>query len=373
MVAKIYLTISELIGTIIGAGFLAIPYVIMKSGASIGLLHLLIIGLMITFTMLCLGEVALRTKQNHQLTGYAEKYLGKWGKRIMFVSVIFGVYSAVLAYLIAEGVSISQLIFSSTEHAFMISVIFWIVLSCFVFFGIKALKEGEFLGNLIIILIVFLITIFFTSKIDIDNLTTISLINAWAPFGVILFAYQAYTAVTEAKIILGKEKRKMKSAIIYAHILAFVVYAIFAIVVLGYKGMGTPEIATLSLGKPFIFLGIFTMLTSYLSLSVSLMDNLMFDYKIRKMKAWFFTISVPILLYIAFYLINKTSFTLVLGVGGVISGGVMAILILLMHKKAKTLGDRKPEYEIPYSNILAIILSVIFITGAVIEIIHAIK
>lgn len=373
MVNKIYLAIAELIGTIIGAGFLAIPFVMMKSGASIGLIHLLVIGIIITISMLYLGEIALRTNKNHQLTGYASKYLGKTGKKIMFISVAFGVYSSVLAYLIAEGISISHLLFNSGNYAFIISIIFWIFLSFLTYKGIKALKKGESFSVLLMILIIALITVIYTPNIQIDNLTFINLTNAFVPFGVILFAYQSFTAITEVKLILGKDKKKMKNSIIYSHIIAFIIYAIFAIVVLGVKGTSTPEIATLSLGKPFIFLGILTMLTSYLSLSISLMDNLKFDYEMHKIKAWLYTISVPLLLFLILTFFKKTSFILVLGIGGVISGGLTAILIILMHGKAKKLGDRKPEYSLPYSRILAIILSLIFITGAITEILHAIK
>ena len=373
MVDKIYLAMAELIGTIIGAGFLAIPFVMMKSGAPIGLLHLLIIGIIISITMLYLGEIALRTKANHQLTGYASKYLGRLGKKIMFISVAFGVYSSILAYLIAEGISISHLIFNSAEYAFPISLIFWAFLSFLTYKGIKALKKGESFSVFLILIIISLITIIYTPEVNIDNLTYINLVNAFLPFGVILFAYQSFTAITEVKLILGKERDKMKNTIVYAHIIAFVVYAIFGLVVLGVKGLATPEIATLSLGKPFIFLGILTMLTSYLSLSISLMDNLRFDYEMHKMKAGLYTILVPLILFIILTFIEKTSFILVLGIGGVISGGLTAILILLMHNKAQKLGDRKPEYSLPNTKIISIILALIFIVGAIIEIMHSIN
>lgn len=373
MVDKIYLGIAELIGTIIGAGFLAIPFVMMKSGAPIGLLHLLIIGIMITISMLYLGEIALRTKENHQLTGYASKYLGKKGKTIMFISVAFGVYSSIIAYLIAEGISISNLLFNSNQYSYVISLIFWAFLSYLTYQGITALKKGESFSVLLILIIIASITAIYTPEIKIDNLTYINLLNAFAPFGVILFAYQSFTAITEVKLILGKEKDKMKNTIVYAHIIAFIVYAIFGIVVLGVKGLATPEIATLSLGKPFVFLGILTMLTSYLSLSVSLMDNLRFDYKMHKFKAWLWTISIPIILFIILHLLEKTSFILVLGIGGVISGGLTAILIILMHNRAKKLGDRKPEYSLPASKIIAITLSIIFIAGAIIEIYNSLS
>src|SRR3989344_5504492 len=92
-----------LIGTTIGAGFLAIPYAIAKSGFFVGLFYLVFLGLVILYLNLALGEIGLRTQGQHQLTGYAQRYLGKWGKRLMFFSMIFGIYAAILAYLTGVG------------------------------------------------------------------------------------------------------------------------------------------------------------------------------------------------------------------------------------------------------------------------------
>jgi len=52
---KLFIAITALIGTVIGAGFLAIPYVVMKPGFPIGVLHLAVLGSAITLTMLYLG------------------------------------------------------------------------------------------------------------------------------------------------------------------------------------------------------------------------------------------------------------------------------------------------------------------------------
>jgi len=367
------IAISALIGTIIGAGFLGIPYVVMLSGFPIGLLHLLIIGIIITLTMLYLGEIALRTSSNHQLSGYAEKYLGKKGKIIMIIAVAFGLYTAILAYLIGEGQSLSFLIFNNLEHSFTIGIIFWLIMSLLCYFGIKALEEGDSLGVAAIFIIVILIAILFTSKVDISNLSYTNTKYFFAPFGVVLFAYLAFSVVPEIKRILNKEKKQMKSTIIIGHIIAFLVYVLFTVIVLGFKGSSTPQLSTLALGKPFIFLGMLTMFTSYLSLSIILMDNLIYDFKISKFKSWLLTTLIPLILFIILTLTNSTSFTLVLGVGGVLSGGLMAILILFMIKSAKINGDRKPEYEMPYSSVLTWILIIIFILGATLEIINAIK
>ena len=101
---------SILIGTMIGAGLLAIPYIISQAGFWIGMLDLVIIAIILTTIHLYLGEITLRTKGFHQLTGYAERYIGKTGKKIMFIAMILGVYGALVAYLIGEGYALSAIL-----------------------------------------------------------------------------------------------------------------------------------------------------------------------------------------------------------------------------------------------------------------------
>ena len=102
--------ISAIVGTIVGAGTLGIPYVVSQVGFSIGLIYLLIIGLISTLVMLYVTELVLRTKKTKQMPGLAEKYLGKWGKRVMMLSQVLGIYGALIAYLTGIGSSFSGLI-----------------------------------------------------------------------------------------------------------------------------------------------------------------------------------------------------------------------------------------------------------------------
>ena len=106
---KFWAATFTLSGAVIGAGILGLPYVFAKSGFFIGLMWIIFLGIILIFVKLALGEVTLRTKGRHQLAGYAEKYLGKWAKGFMVFAVLFGIYSALLAYLIGEGDSFSHL------------------------------------------------------------------------------------------------------------------------------------------------------------------------------------------------------------------------------------------------------------------------
>lgn len=368
---KTILAITTLIGTIIGAGILGIPYVIMKSGFIIGLIHIFIIAFLITLTMLYLGEIVLRTKHSFQLTGYAEKYLGKKGKMVMMFALGFGIYSAFLAYLFGAGESLSFLFYNTPDYSLYFGIALWLLISTTSYFGIKALESGEFIGVSAVFLLIISMFIFFINKISLSNFSLDNVqtpLNYFLPFGVILFAFLGYSAIPEVKRILGPKKNQMKRSIILAILICSLIYILFAAIVIGYKGQETPEIATFALGKPFILFGILTMSGAYLALSIALIDTFHFDFNQTKIKSWFFAVTIPLILFILFQFLHTASFTKILGIGGVISGTLTAILILLMAYNSKFLGDRKPEYSLPVSKTLIWFLSVIFIIGTIAEI-----
>ena len=101
---------ATLMGFIIGAGILGIPYVVAKSGFLTGLIDIILIGVVVLFLNLYTGEIALRTKGSHQLTGYADKYYGKVGKYLMTFFMIIGLYGALIAYTIKEGQFLSAIL-----------------------------------------------------------------------------------------------------------------------------------------------------------------------------------------------------------------------------------------------------------------------
>ena len=369
---KTFAATAALMGTIIGAGILGIPFVVMKSGFFPGIFNIIILGTIIIFVSLCLGEITLRTKSDHQLTGYAEKYLGKKGKILMFIASGFGIYSAILAYLIGESESLSFLFFETASYQIPIGIAFWLFLSILSYFGLKTLERGEETG--LILIIIFLISIILTgwNKIDIHNLSYTNYQHFFTPFGVVLFAFLSFSAIPEIKRIL-KNKQLTKRLIISAYIFTIIIYIIFTFLVLGIKGQNTPQIATLALGKPFILLGIVTMFTAYFALSTALIDTLKLDLDLTKNKSWFIAVSIPLIFFIILKLINSANFIEVIGIGGAISGSLTAILILIMHHKSKFLGDRHPEYSLPNSKFLSFILVLIFFIGMLMEIINILQ
>jgi len=364
---KFFPALATLIGTIMGAGFLGIPYVISKSGFIIGLVYLIIVASLLMFVKLYLGEVALRTKGNHQLTGYAEKYLGKKGKIIMFLAMIFGLYPALLAYMIGEGRSLSYLAFGNFNYAFILSLAFWLILSFLAYIGLTALKKYEKISMVLVLLLVIAISVLFFKNIQIENLTYIGT-EPFLPFGVIMFSFLAFSAMPEVERILKGQEKFMKRVIIFGTIIPFVVYLIFTIIMIGSFGKNINEIATLTLPRFFSLLGITTMFTAFFASTIAVRDMFRFDFGLGRLKGWLIACIIPLTLFFLVSFFNLVQFTELLSLAGIVSGGLTGILVLLMIKKAKKLGNRRPEYSIRINNWIIALISIIFIIAVALEI-----
>ena len=163
----LFQSIAMLVGTIIGAGILGLPYVVAQAGFWVGIANIVVIGFIVMLLYLYLGETILRTKGIHQLTGYAEKYLGGYGKWIMAGAMVFGTYGALIAYLIGEGQALS-VIFGGEPLLYTLG--FFVVVSVIIYSGLKKVAEAEMYMLPVIIFIVILVAVLSFKFIDAANL-----------------------------------------------------------------------------------------------------------------------------------------------------------------------------------------------------------
>jgi len=356
--------IATLVGTVIGAGIIGIPYVVAKAGFWTGIIDIIIIGLAIMITNLYVGEISLRTKERHQLTGFAKIYLGKWGKRLMAFSMVFGVYGALIAYTIGEGEALSAVFGGSP---FIYSIIFFAIMSLLIFTDLKMIKRVEIFLASIFLLIVILIGIFSFSSINLSNLATFDLSKIFLPYGVVLFAFLGAAAIPEMEAELIKEKKKLKKAIIIGSLIPLVVYLLFAFFVVGVTGKATTEVATIGLGQivgpEMIIFGnvfaMFTMATSFLTLGLALKWMYAYDYNMNKSLSWFITCTIPLVAF----LLGVKNFIQTIGIVGGLAGGIEGILIILMINKAKKKSGSRPEYSITTHWLLSSALIALFVFG----------
>lgn len=371
--SKVITASAILIGTIIGAGFLGIPSVVARSGFAIGVFYIIFIGILLLYLNLALGEISLRTKGHHQLTGYALRYLGKNSERLMFFAMVFGIYSAVLAYLIGSGKSFSFLFFGNTNYVLYFGIGVWIIISFLVSEGIKSLKKYMNYGVLLILFLIILISLIHIPDVNVENFKGIYWNNLFIPFGVILFAYLGFSSMPEIERYLFRKENLMKKSLLIGSIIPIIAYFIFTAVMVGVYGRTVNEISTLSMGRLVVVLGIITMSTSYLALSIALRDMFILDYYKSKRKSWLYTCIVPLVLFLIAISIGFDSFTQILSIGGAISGGLAGILILSMVFKAKREGNRKPEYSIPTPLWILILIAILFFAGILYEIFNTLR
>jgi len=367
---KLFIAIATLTGTVIGAGFLGIPYVVSKSGFLIGALWMIAISIIMLIVNLALGEIILSTKTLHQIPGYASKYLGKKTKLIVFTAAIIGFYAALTAYLIGEGQSLSFILTGTTQYVLYAGIAFWLIMALITIKGIRQFKKIEPLGVLAVFIVTLILGIISFSKLNLTNLTTTNTSFLFLPFGVILFAFLGVSSLPEIKRVLQENEKLMKKAIIIGSLIPLIVYLLFTLVVLGFYGTNVEQIATISLGKTVTILGMLTMFTAFLALNLALQDTFRFDFKTKFKSAWAFATIIPLILFTLITIFNLAGFVKILSIGGSVAGGVLGISILLMHhklKKQKSKPKRKPEFQINIPLFLKILFILIFIAGIVYE------
>ncbi len=366
---KLLTAISIIIGTVVGVGFLGMPYVAAKAGFFVLVIYLLVFGSLILLINLYFGEIILRTKGEHQLVGFAHKYLGKKGKDLMFILVVFAILSALLAYMIGVGSSLSYLFFGNYNYEVGFGALFGFLMSYLLWRGVSSLRKFEKIGVGALVLMLFFVAVFFSKDISYSNFLGFNKGYLFLPLGVVLFSLIEFFSLPSVVSVLKKRERMTKKVIIIGTSITILIYLFFTFMVVGVTGFNTPEVSTIALGPLFVAIGIVTMFTSYLALGIALERSFMLDYRDKKKTAWFKTAIIPIIIFLFLEFFDFFSFINVISIGGILAGGLIVLMVLAIHRKANTQGNRIPEYKVHLSRIIAIFISLLFVAGIIFEII----
>ena len=331
--------ISILIGTTIGAGIFAIPYVTAKSGFLIGIFWLIVLTIITLFINLAYGKVIVKTAGDHQLTGYGKIYFGNFGKWLSFAAILIGQYGALLAYIIGTGKFLG-VIFSAPEYSFLFSFVFFAIGASILYFGLSLVSKLEGIVVLLMIILLFSLVIFGFSKIDPINYQQLTINNQFFfPFGVIFCALAGYAVIPEMEEVLRKERQKLAKAIVFGTLIPAFVYLIFMIIVIGVCGAQTSEEAIAGLipfFSPMIVkigavFGILAMGSSFLTLSFVLRETFFRDFSLPKRISWALSTFPPFILFI----FGARSFVGVLSASGTLMGFLTTALIFSLYLKTK--------------------------------------
>jgi len=364
--------IAVLIGTTVGAGIFAIPYAFSQVGFFWGLVYLIILALIVLTVELCYGEIILRTKESKEMAGYVETYSGRIGKIFISLSLILGIYAALTAYLIGVGTYLESLVGPWLGGDLMFwGIIFWAFGSLICLLGIGIMSRFEFLmsfGLIILVLILFVVSL---PYLDFKNLSIVTSKNLFLPFGVILFALGGATALPTMRKILGEEAAFLKKAVLIGLGAPSIIYAVFALIILGVTGPEVSEEALIGLAK-FLgdksliiggVFGILAMATSFFALSFVLKEFFRQDYKIKNFAAWLLTAAVPLFLFLFGF-----RFIYIVAISGAILSGFQGIILINTYYKARQKGEREPEFKFNLPKPLAYLIYLVFIFGIIYQI-----
>ncbi|MBD3311534.1 MAG: amino acid permease [Candidatus Magasanikbacteria bacterium] len=359
--------VALIVSATVGAGILSIPYAVAKIGLLYGLLYIFGLGILMMGLNLLIGEIAIRTRKKLQLVGYAEKYLGPWGKWLMMILAYIMSFSVLTVYIIGQGETISAILGGPD---FLWSVVFWFLGSIIIIIGIRTVKKVELILTLIILFIVIYIACISTPFIELTLIKLPNFATLLLPYGVILFAYSGVAAIPEAEALLEKKKDSFKKAIIIAGLINIFIYTVFTLAIVGVTGDRTTEIATIGLGRELgrqvlIFgnlFAFFAMATSFLLNGLALRDSLSWDLKLGKVLPVMAVVLVPITIF----LLGVRSFIATIDVVGGVFISLQMLLLILIYWRAKQKGDLPVgRYKLHHSAILVALLLIALSVGTV--------
>ena len=351
-----YEAMAIIVGANVGSGILGLAYSTRLAGWPILLLWLIVAGVFTTFSMLYVAESALRTKKPLQLPGLAEKYVGKAGSVLVFISVCANSIGCMIAYTSGSGNILCTLLGLPNWAG---SLLFTVPCVLVVWFGLKAtgLWEKFMSTGMVALLAVIIIASFLSGKADVSRAMYTNWKYAVPLLSSAIFCYIAQYAVPELARGMRHTPKKLPAAIILGMFITGVLLAVVPLAVLSLTGADkVTQVATLAWGEALGTWALYTanifalcaMMTSYWAVGGSMLTNIVDMFKLKDEKetktrliAIACTVLPPFILAYA----GLVSFVDAIGWAGTFGGVIMSIVPVLMVNNARKKGDIEPEWK----------------------------
>ena len=352
----LYEAVAIIVGANVGSGILGLAYSSRLAGWPILVLWLAVAGLFTTFSMLYVAESALRTKKPLQLPGLAEKYVGKVGSVLIFISVCANSIGCMVAYTTGSGNILCTLLGLPNWAG---SLLFTVPCVLVVWFGLKAtgLWEKFMSTGMVVLLGIIVIASFLSGKADVSRAVYANWTYAVPLLSSAIFCYIAQYAVPELARGMRHTPKKLPVAIILGMFITGVLLAVVPLAVLSLTGAEeVTQVATLAWGQALGTWALYTanifalcaMMTSYWAVGGSMLTNIVDMFKLKDEKdtktrliAMACTVLPPFILAYA----GLVSFVDAIGWAGTFGGVIMSIVPVLMLNNARKKGDIEPEWK----------------------------
>ncbi|MDR2110947.1 MAG: amino acid permease [Spirochaetaceae bacterium] len=345
-----------IVGANIGSGILGLAYSSRLAGWPILMLWLVIAGFFTTASMLYVAETTLRTKVPLQLPGLAERYVGKLGAWLIFISVAANSIGCMIAYTNGSGRILGELLGVPTPVG---SLIFSIPAVIVVWFGLKATGVAEKIisTGMMVLVGVIIIASFVSGNAKASNVIYSNWTYAVPVFNVAIFCFIAQYAVPELARGLSHDPKKLPLSIAVGMGITLILLALVPLAVLSLTGKDeVTQVATLAWGRAlgqwaFFIANAFAlcaMMTSYWAVGGSFLTNIVDKFKfksesdIRTRLICIIVVAIPpfILAYS-----GLVGFVDAIYLAGTFGGVIMSILPVMMLNAARKNGDLEPQWK----------------------------
>lgn len=348
--------VMMVVGATIGSGVLGLAYASRKAGWPI-LVFLLITAAMIsTVSMLYVAETSLRTKEPCQLSGVAQKYLGKAGAWLLFFSVGATCFCSLIAYSSGCGKILAEMFHISYYEA---SLLFIMPASIIVWMGLKATGVAEefISGGMVLMLFVLAGASFLSARVSFVDILYSHWEYAMPIFNISIFIYAVQYIVPEVARGFRHAPEKLVPSIFVGFGISLVVLTLVPLsVFLMLPVEEISEVASLSWGRAlenpafYVLVNLFAfcaMITSFWAISESFLTNIVDHFHFREedaktRTALLLLIVVPPFLLAFFDLVG---FVDALYFAGTFGGILMSVLPVFLLNKARKKGDMEPVWK----------------------------
>lgn len=345
------------VGATIGSGVLGLAYASRKAGWPVLLTWLLAAGFLSVASMLYVAETALRTRRPLQLSGLAEKYVGKAGSWLIFFSVGATSFCSLIAYITGCGKILSTFLGLPLEEA---SLLFSIGATAVVWLGLKVTGAAEkFLGLGMILMLVLLVgASFLRARVPLDEILYAHWTWGIPVFNIAVFCYAVQYIVPELARGFRDRPEKLVPAILGGTGISFLILSLVPLAVsLMLPGKEITEVASLSWGRalenPLFYLlvnffAFCAMLTSFWAIAESFLTNCIerlgfrSERDIRSRALCLAFIVIPPIFLASSGLVGFVSAIFSAGTFG---GIIMSVLPVFMLRSARKKGDQEPCWQ----------------------------
>lgn len=276
-------------GTCVGAGMLALPVVTGPAGFWPSMGINILCWLFMLATGLLFFEATLWMHEGANVLSMAERFLGRIGKWVSGGAFLFLYYCLMVSYI--SGVtplvnSEASGLFSYAGACVCVALFFGLL----ILWGTRAVDRINWLLMIGAIISFFLLVVLGSTQVS----RTLLERSDWRYFLVaaptLFSAYGYHNIVPTLTFYLERDKAKMRKAIIYGSMLAFVIYSVWEWLIIGSlpveaiteaSNQGVPISYALQklTGHPWVsvlgsFFGVFALVTSLLGVALSMVDFL---------------------------------------------------------------------------------------------------